>query len=185
MTSLLQRSAEKCWESHETHKYTVSRMQKSLKHVVHIVNKLSLTGKLEESEWKYVTEARCSVFGGTGRTLGRRSLTKLYQKASWHATGIIPWHTGYLRASEWGSVEIHDSAICKEKCSLSPSFKLLFWTISRTVVCSNLISLQLAVADSKNTHIISTMSPTLQKNLTFPEGNNEPKKVTIIPHASL
>jgi len=66
--------------------------------------------------------------------------------------------------------------------SLSPSyFKLLFGTISQTVVWSNLISLQLAAAGGKNTRIICAASPTpsppcpgLQKIVTSQRKTNEP-----------
>jgi hypothetical protein len=51
-----------------------------------------------------------------------------------------------------------------------PNFKLLFGTISQTVVWSNLISLQLAAADGKNTHVISTVSLHPSENRNFSRG---------------
>lgn len=95
----------------------------------------------------------------------------------------------FLRNS-YTSNRIHDILVCRERyflsLSLSPSnFKLLFGTISQTVVWSNLISLQLAAADGKNTRIISVASPNPSENRNFAEGKptSPTPKVAIISNA--
>jgi hypothetical protein len=67
-----------------------------------------------------------------------------------------------------------------------PYFKLLFGTISQTVVWSNLISLQLRQQTVKTPMLFLPPPSSLQKIVTFPEANNGwVGEVTIIPSALL